>query len=101
MGSPPLESVLRRGRADILKSAYKQYDLNNQTAVSLLDLSSRLEIGVVSKVSADVLSACGMKPCIDPEAFLADALERRRADRIAVIKEGHNVLPRLGSGGGA
>jgi len=101
VGSPPLESVLRRERAAILKSAYKQYDLNNQTAVSLLDLSSRFEIGVVSKVSAEVLAACGMKPCLDAEAFLADALERRRAERIAVIEEGHNVLPRLASGGGA
>jgi nickel-dependent lactate racemase len=100
-GSAPLEAALRLEKADLLKRAYKEYDLNNQTAVSLLDLSSRFEIGVVSQVSPEVLGACGMKPCADPEAFLADAIARRRASAIAVIEEGHNFLPVTAPGGGS
>jgi nickel-dependent lactate racemase len=99
VGSSALESALRRDKSDFLKNAFKEYDLNNQTAVSLHDLASRFEIAVVSEVSADVVAACGMRPCETPEAFLADAMERRRADRIAVIHEGHNFLPRIGPGG--
>lgn len=101
VGSAPLEAALRREKADFLKHAYKQYDLNNQTAVSLADLSSRFEIGVVSKVNPEVLAACGLKPCADPEAFLADVIGRRRASAIAVIEEGHNFLPETVPGGGA
>jgi nickel-dependent lactate racemase len=101
VGSAPLEAALRREKADFLKHAYKQYDLNNQTAVSLADLSSRFEIGVVSKMSPEFLSACGLRPCDNPEAFLADVIARRRAGAVAVIKEGHNFLPETPRGGGA
>ena len=101
VGSPPLEAALRREKSDLLKNAYKQYDLNNQTAVSLLDLTSRFEIGIVTRADPDFLGACGMKPCADPDAFLADIVERRRAGAIAVIEEGHNFLPETVTGGGA
>jgi len=101
VGSAPLEAALRRGRADLLKHAYKLYDLNNQTAVSLLDLSSRFEIGVVTKTDAEFLGTCGVKPCAEPDAFLADIVGRRRALAIAVIEEGHNFLPETAPGGGA
>jgi nickel-dependent lactate racemase len=99
LGSAPLEAALKRSKDEFLKNAVKQYELNNQTLVSLYDLSARHEIGVVSAVSAHVLQSCGMKPCLNAESFLASALERRRARRIAVIEEGHNVLPRRKPGG--
>ncbi len=101
VGSPRLESVLQWKKEEILKLAYKKYDLNNQTAVSLHDLSERCEIGVVSSINADVLSSCGMKPCLNAESFLAEALDRHGTDRLAVIDEGHSLLPEIAKGGGA
>jgi nickel-dependent lactate racemase len=101
VGSAPLEAAIRRNRSEFLRQAFKQYDLNNQTAVSLADLSARFEIGVVSELDPGVLSEAGLEPCGDPEAFLADAVARRRAGTIAVIEEGHNFLPQTAAGGGA
>lgn len=101
IGSTQLEAALKRKKEEFLKQAYKQYDLNNQTAVSLHDLSERYEIGVVSTVAAEFLLSCGMKSCAHAEAFLAEALKRRGADKIAVIEEGHGLLPELATGGSA
>jgi nickel-dependent lactate racemase len=95
VGSAALESALKRKKEEFLRNALKQYELNNQTVVSLYDLSANHEIGVVSSVNVDILLACGLKPCLNPEVFLANALERRGLRKIAVIEEGHNLLPRL------
>jgi nickel-dependent lactate racemase len=100
IGSPRLEAALKRKKEEFLKTAYKQYDLNNQTVVSLYDLGKNYEIGVVSSLEGGVLSSCGMKPCPNAETFLAEALERHGTDRIAVIEEGHNLLAHIESGGG-
>jgi nickel-dependent lactate racemase len=101
VGSPSLDAVLKWKKEDILKLAYKKYDLNNQTAVSLHDLSQRCDVGVVSAIGVDVLRSSGMAPCLNAETFLADALDRHHMDRIAVIEEGHNLLPEIATGGGA
>jgi nickel-dependent lactate racemase len=101
VGSLSLEAALKTKKEEVLKLAYKKYDLNNQTAVSLYDLADRYQIGMVSTMNADGLVACGMKPCLDAESFLAEALERHGTDRLAVIEEGHGLLPEIVKGGGA
>jgi len=101
VGSSYLEAALKRKKEEFLKTAYKRYDLNNQTLVSLYDLGKNYEVGVVTSMTTDVLFSCGMKPCVDAESFLAETLERHGADKIAAIEEGHNLLPKLEPGGGA
>lgn len=101
VGSDRLEAALKRKKEEFVKQAHKQYDLNNQTVISLYDLSERYEIGVVSALNVDRLLACGLKPCVHAEAFLADAMKRRETERIAVIEEGHGLLLVPATGGGA
>jgi len=101
IGSQWLEAALKRKKESFLKDAYKKYGLNNQTLVSLYDLGRTFEIGVVSSIQAAVLSSAGVTPCDDADAFLAEALARHGASRVAVIEEGHNLLPVLETGGGA
>jgi nickel-dependent lactate racemase len=101
IGSPRLEAALKQKKEDFLKTAYKQYDLNNQTAVSLYDLTDRHEIGVVSALNVDLLLACGIAPRVNAESFLAEAIERRGADRVALVERGHGILPEIHAGGGA
>ncbi len=101
VGSPRLEAALKRKKDSFLKDAYKRYDLNNQTLVSLYDLGKNHEIGVVSSIKPEVLSGCGFKLCEDADAFVAAALPKSGADKIGVVAEGHNLLPKLETGGGA
>ena len=101
VGSEAFEKALKRNKDEFVKRAHKQYDLNNHTVISLYDLSERYEIAAVSALNVDLLLSCGIKPCVNAESFLADALERRRANRIAVAEEGHGLLPVLATGGGA
>lgn len=101
IGSQWLETALQKKKEEFLKKAYKEYDLNNQTLVSLYELSERYEIAMVSAMNADGLASCGVKPCEHAESFLAEALRRRGAQRIAVVEEGHGLLPVLSTGGAA
>jgi nickel-dependent lactate racemase len=103
VGSERLETALKRKKEEFLKRAYKEYDLNNQTAVSLHELSERYEIAVVTAMNPEALLSCGMKPCAETEAeaFLAQALQRRETRRVAVVEEGHGMLPVLTTGGAA
>lgn len=101
VGSASFEAALKQRKEEFLKTAYKQYDLNNQTAVSLYELTERYEIGVVSAMNVDLLLSCGMKPQVNAETFLARAMEARGADRVAVVERGHGVLPVVPSGGGS
>ena len=93
VGSQSLEAALKRKRNDFLSHAYKEYALNNQTAVSLLDLTSRFEIGIVSAMNVDILLGAGMKHCVNAEAFIAEAMEKHGTDRIVVAPHGASVLP--------
>jgi hypothetical protein len=99
IGSASLEAALEIKKEKFLKTAYDKYALNNQTAVSLHDLTDRFEIGMVSAMNVDVLLACGIKPCLNTEAFLADALERHATNRLVVIDHGTTMLPQVGDGG--
>lgn len=99
VGSPSLESALRMKRDDFLKSAYHDYALNNQTAVSLHDLTQRFEVAMVSATNVDVLLSTRIKPCVNVEAFLAESVEKHGANRIAVISQGASVLLEHRTGG--
>ena len=100
IGSPSLEAAMAKSREEFLDSAYEDYGLNNQTAVSLLSLTERFEVGMVSSVNVDTLLACGIRSVVNPESFLADALERSGANRVAVLEQGNTVLPYVKSEGG-
>jgi nickel-dependent lactate racemase len=93
VGSESLQKALRMDRGKFLKTAQKQYDLNNTTAVSLHELGERFDIGVVSTVSVDVLLACGMKPCLNAEGFISRALDKQVTNRVGVITHGSTLLP--------
>ncbi len=92
VGSESLEAAVHKHRDDFLKAAYDEYDLNNQTAVSLLDLVARFDIGMVSAMNVDTLLACGIKPCVNAESFLVEALEKYGKARVALVPDGTNIL---------
>ena len=95
IGSATLEAALKMKKKDFLKVAWKEYALNNTTAVSLHDLTDRFEIGMVSAMNVDVLLSCGIKSCVNTEAFLAEALEKHGTNRLAVVNHGTVILPRI------
>jgi nickel-dependent lactate racemase len=99
IGSPSLETALALDKKSFLKNAYKNYDLNNQTAVSLHELTERFEIAMVSGMNVDQLLSWGIKPCVNPEAFIAEALEKHGTDRIAVNFVGSGISPQVQTGG--
>jgi nickel-dependent lactate racemase len=99
VGSASLEAALKMKKKEFLATAYKNYDLNNQTAVSFHDLTSTFDVGMVSAMNVDILLGCGIKPCVNVEAFLAEALEKHQTNRIAVIPHGSSLLPVYDPGG--
>ena len=54
---------------------------------------------MVTELSKDILSHCGIELCENPEAFLADALSRCESDHVAVVPYGSHTLPDLGESG--
>jgi nickel-dependent lactate racemase len=97
VGSESLEAALRLGKKEFLSAAYSKYQLNNQTAVSLHDLTERFEVGMVSAMNVDVLLSCGIKSYVNAEAFLADALDKHETKRIAVVTHGSRLLLQPGA----
>lgn len=100
VGSESLTAALNTAKDDYLKKAYKDYDLNNQAAVSLYELADKFEIGMVSAMNVDLLLACGIKPCVNAESFFAEALEKHGSDRVAAILHGNSLLSQSTPGGG-
>jgi len=94
IGSATLEAALKMKKKDFLRIAWKEYALNNTTAISLHDLTDRFEIGMVSAMNVDVLLSCGIKSCVNTAAFLAEALEEHGTNRLAVINHGTVILPK-------
>lgn len=93
IGSSSLEAALRMKKAEFLKTAYQNYALNNQTAVSLHDLTEKFDVGMVSAMNVDVMLASGIKHCVNAEAFLAEAMERHTTDRLVIVTHGASILP--------
>ena len=98
VGSESLQKALTTGKQHFVNSAYKDYGLNNQTAISVYDLTDNFEIGMVSAMNVDVLLSAGIKPCVNPESFLAEALEKHNANRVAVVRNGTSLLLHSGEG---
>ncbi len=93
VGSRSLERALTMPHDRFLRRARRDYDLNNQTAVSLLGLTARNRVGMVSALDAEWLRAAGIEPVDNPEAFIATALEAHGADSIAVVRDAPRTLP--------
>jgi nickel-dependent lactate racemase len=99
IGSVALDAALKMKKKDFLKVAWKEYALNNTTAVSLHDLVGRFEIGMVSAMNVDVLLSCGIKSCVNTAAFLAQALDKHSTNRLAVVTHGTVTLPGISEDG--
>jgi len=93
VGSQSLSDALTLERDRFLAQAWKNYSLNNQTAVSLLGLTSRCQVGMVTELDAQAVRLAGITPVDNAEAFLAGALESSGADSITVIRHGSKILP--------
>lgn len=93
VGSESLSRALSGNRNDFFKSAYRDYDLNNQTGVSLLTLTERYRVVMVTELDDETLSNAGIERCSNSEASLAGALESYGAERVAVIPYASQTLP--------
>lgn len=100
VGSESLATALAGPREVFLDSAMDDYALNNQTAVSVLALTSKYRVGMVTSLSEDVLTQANVRRCRNAEAFIAEALEESNATRLAVIRHGSATLPMLKEVGG-
>ncbi len=95
IGSPSLQKALEGDHKKFLDSAWNDYGLNNQTAVSLLGLTTSHRVGLVSALDEEVVGAAGMVPCDNPEAFIAEAIDAHPKSSIAVMPYGGQCLPKL------
>jgi len=93
IGSESLSRALHAPRGDFFKTAYENYDLNNQTGVSLLTLTETYRVSMVTELDDETLDAAGITRCTKPEAFLAEALETHGVERVAVVPYGSQTLP--------
>jgi nickel-dependent lactate racemase len=93
IGSESLARALHAQRGSFFKSAYQDYDLNNQTGVSLLTLTQEYRVSMVTDLDDETLEAAGITRCTKPEAFLAEALEIHGVERVAVVPYGSQTLP--------
>lgn len=99
VGSESLDAALSQDHGNFLKTAYDEYAVNNQTAVSLLDLTERFKIGMVSAMNVDTLLAAGITPCVNAEAFIAEALDKHHSNSLAIVFNGNKILVELMTGG--
>lgn len=95
VGSEMLETALTKSVPVFMKSAYKEYEINNQAAVSLHTLADDYVIGMMTSLDAEWLERCEFIDCTNAEAFIADALLRYGSTHIAVIPYGAKTLSTL------
>ncbi|MFH1754623.1 MAG: hypothetical protein ABIA59_02870, partial [Candidatus Latescibacterota bacterium] len=81
-----------------LKIAHKKYEANYQTAVSLLAMTEKFSIGMVSALEEQTLHKFGIKLCDNVEVFLAGALEKHAATRVGVVPYGNSTLLKVRQG---
>jgi nickel-dependent lactate racemase len=94
VGSQSLSEAMSAARDVFFDRAYEDYALNNQTGVSLLGLTERFRVAMVTELEDEVLASAGISRCANPEAWVAEALERQKADRMIVIRHAGQTLPR-------
>jgi nickel-dependent lactate racemase len=93
VGSESLSHALAQPRDEFFDTAYRDYGLNNQTAISLLTLTERYRVVMVTDLDEETLVRAGIERCSNAEACLAGALESYGAERVAVIPYGSQTLP--------
>ena len=93
VGSESLAAGLEAPREKFLTRAREDYSLNNQAVVSLLGLTSRFRVGMVTELEPEVLKRAGITPVDNPEAFIAGSLDAHGAGSVTVIRSGTSTLP--------
>jgi len=93
VGSESFSRALASPRREFLETAYEQYYLNNQTGVSMIGLTGSHEVAMVTDLDDKTLADAKIERCANAEAFIARALEKHDANRLAVILHGSQVLP--------
>lgn len=93
VGSESLTRAIHSPRDRFFRKAYKEYALNNQTAISLLTMTETYRVTMVTSLDDDTLEAAGITRCTKPEAFMAGALETHGTHRVAVVPYGSQTLP--------
>jgi nickel-dependent lactate racemase len=93
VGSESLANALAAPKDNFFDKAYKEYDLNNQTAISLLTLTERYHVVMVTELEDATLEGAEIERCTNAEACLAEALDVYSVDRAAVIPYGSQTLP--------
>ena len=93
VGSESLSRAMARPRDKFFDTAWKDYDLNNQTGVSLHNLTRSFRVGIVTDLDEDVVLRAGMRPVANPEAFIAGSLDTHGAGSVTVIRAGASTLP--------
>lgn len=99
VGSEGFKKGFEIPKDKFLKIAYKEYEANYQTAVSLHGMLEKFSIGMVTELDDETLTAFGMERCDNMEVFLAGALEKVGAAKIGVIPYGNNSLIKIRKGG--
>lgn len=95
VGSESLAAALAMERDAFFARAYEHYALNNQAGVSLLGLTEKYRVAMVTELGDEVLENAGIQRCGNAEAWVAEALEKQGTERIAVVKHGGCTLPRV------
>jgi nickel-dependent lactate racemase len=99
VGSEGFQKGFEMPKKEFLKSAYKNYEPNYQTAVSLHGMLDKFSIGMVTKLAEETLGTFGMERCDNIEVFLAGALEKAGAAKVGVVPYGNSSLVKIRQGG--
>jgi nickel-dependent lactate racemase len=90
VGSEGFEKGFELAKDKFLKIAYREYEANYQTAVSVHRLVEKFSIGMVTGLVDDTLNKFGIERCENIEVFLAGALEKVAATRVGVVPYGNS-----------
>jgi len=93
VGSVSLHNAIKHKRDKFFAGAFENYDLNNQTGISLLTRTAKYRVAMVTEMDDDALASAGIERCTNAEAFVADTLDRYGANRITVVPSGSRTLP--------
>ncbi len=99
VGSKGLESAFDKPQKEFLKTAYKEYEANYQTAVSMHGLMKKFGIGMVTALDTETVEKFNMTPCENIEVFLAGTLDRAGTSKIGVVPYGNSTLIKVQQGG--
>lgn len=93
VGSESLSHALEQSRRQFFDTAWRDYDLNNQAGISLLTITDRYRVVMVTDLDDAILERASVLRCSNAEARLAEALDAHGTDRVAVIPYGSQTLP--------